>query len=146
MQKSSWSGSVIKFYHEELFAGGGTPGQVNRQLIYHTIASTGNAQDFGNLTTGKRKCCWCDESPTRGVFAGGYNSKFQLVNTNTIEYITIASTGNAEDFGDLTLEHRGDMGGCIKFYSWLFAGGGELQLSAINTIDYITIATTGNAT
>ena len=32
---------------------------------------------------------------TRGVFAGGYP------NLNTIDYINVASTGNATDFGDL---------------------------------------------
>jgi len=33
----------------------------------------------------------------RGVFAGGYQPGF----TNTMQYITISSTGNALDFGDL---------------------------------------------
>lgn len=37
---------------------------------------------------------------TRGVFAGGYD--YPAANTlNTLQYITIASTGNATDFGDL---------------------------------------------
>ena len=34
---------------------------------------------------------------TRGVFAGGFNS------TSTIDYVTIASPGNATDFGDLSV-------------------------------------------
>ena len=38
-------------------------------------------------------------SQTRGLFAGGYGNPVSL---NTIEFITIASTGNAQDFGDLT--------------------------------------------
>ena len=36
-----------------------------------------------------------DSNETRGIFAGGKPS-----GTNTIEYITIAATGNAIDFGD----------------------------------------------
>ena len=42
-------------------------------------------------------------SSTRGVVGGGAiyaNSAYTLY--NTIEYVTIASTGNAQDFGDLT--------------------------------------------
>ncbi len=35
-------------------------------------------------------------SATRGVHAGGYPA------VNTIQYITVASTGNAADFGDST--------------------------------------------
>ena len=37
---------------------------------------------------------------TRGVFGGGYISPADA-NTNVMEFITIASTGNAADFGDL---------------------------------------------
>ena len=37
----------------------------------------------------------------RGVFGGGIDSS--LNRTNRIDYITIATLGNATDFGDLTL-------------------------------------------
>ena len=37
-------------------------------------------------------------SPTRGVFVGGGNPP---TNINTIDFIEIATTGNALDFGDL---------------------------------------------
>ena len=50
-----------------------------------------------------------------------------LVNTNIMEFITIASTGNAQDFGDLTdgktwicilsSQTRGiNAGGCLRFH------------------------------
>jgi hypothetical protein len=38
---------------------------------------------------------------TRGVLAGGQGNK------DVIDYITIGSTGNASDFGDLTLGRHG---------------------------------------
>ena len=42
-------------------------------------------------------------SPTRGLFGGGYGND----NSNVIDYVTIATTGNATDFGDLTVgRHR----------------------------------------
>ena len=39
-------------------------------------------------------------SPTRGVFMGGTYTPSPYY-TNTIEYVTIAQTGNSVDFGDL---------------------------------------------
>ena len=38
-------------------------------------------------------------SSIRGLFAGGSTPS----NINTIEFVTIATTGNATDFGDLTV-------------------------------------------
>ena len=74
--------------------GGGTSG--NRNIIdYITIATTGDATDFGDLITDRRSH-GSASSPTRGVVAGAYP------NTNSIEYITILTTGNSLDFGDLT--------------------------------------------
>ena len=44
---------------------------------------------------------WCGttSSKTRGIIAGGLNPTYQ----NLIEFITITSAGNAQDFGDLTM-------------------------------------------
>ena len=39
------------------------------------------------------------DSVTRGVFAGGYGGSYSLV----MDYITIATTGNATNFGNLTV-------------------------------------------
>jgi hypothetical protein len=39
-------------------------------------------------------------SSTRGVFGGGEDNSNKL---NVIDYVTIASTGNATDFGDLAM-------------------------------------------
>ena len=68
----------------------------SEDIEYITIASTGNATDFGDLTVARN---WIagNSSPTRGLFAGGRSP----TNYNTIDYVTIASTGDASDFGDL---------------------------------------------
>ena len=42
-----------------------------------------------------------DAVSARGVFAGGYGSPY-LTRVNNIDYITISSTGNSSDFGDLS--------------------------------------------
>jgi hypothetical protein len=51
------------------------------------------------MTTANFGLAACSSS-TRGVFGGGRGAGFPS-QTNVMEYITIASTGNATDFGDL---------------------------------------------
>jgi hypothetical protein len=121
-----------------VFGGGaGTPTFVNT-IDYITIATTGNASDFGDLSQARFGPNGYSSS-TRGVFAGG-DTPTQL---NTIDYITIATTGNATDFGDLTVT-RVYGGSCSSSTRGVFGGG--TTPTFVNTIDYITIATTGNAT
>ena len=79
-------------------------------------------------------------SPTRGLFAGGYTAS---VPVNVIDYVTIDTTGNATDFGDLTSTNFG-VGGCSSSTRGVFGGGSTG--SAINRIEYVTISTVGNAT
>ena len=43
-------------------------------------------------------------SNTRAVICGGENDSPAII--NTMEYITIASTGNTTDFGDLTANRQ----------------------------------------
>ena len=38
-------------------------------------------------------------SSVRGIFLGGINNPTNL-GTNVIDYVTISTTGNAQDFGD----------------------------------------------
>ena len=71
--------------------------------------TTGNATDFGDLSANISQGMGAVSNLTRGVFTGGYNTSWQLV--NTMEYITIASTGNSTDFGDL-LHARHSPYGC----------------------------------
>ena len=47
-----------------------------------------------------------DNGATRGVFGGGYSGGV----SNVIDYITIATPGNAIDFGDLTVARYGPAG------------------------------------
>ena len=61
------------------------------------IASAGDAADFGDLTQGGGRGAGCSNS-VRGISAGGgYPSP---VLRNEIDYVTIASEGNAIHFGD----------------------------------------------
>ena len=120
--------------------GGVTPG--NRDTIdYITVATTGNATDFGNLTSTTTGTSGVADA-TYGVFALGNTGSY----VNTIEYVTIDTTGNSADFGDATVA-KGSRAACSDTTRGIFAGGDSGAASTyVNVIDYITIATTGNAT
>ena len=62
-----------------------------------------------------------------------------------MEYITIETTGDAQDFGDLTVARGNGFGGCGSATRGLFAGGIGSPGSATfyNVIDFITISTLG---
>jgi len=127
-----------------LFGGGGdTNLSPRRNITYVTIASTGNSTTFGNLIatpgtgTGRRYLC-AFSSSTRAVFSGGWSNAA----VNVMDYVTIASTGDATDFGDLTVA-RDYVAGASSATRGV-TGGGTTSLS--NVIDYVTIASAGNAT
>jgi hypothetical protein len=130
-----------------VFGGGNISPSISGTLDYITIATTGNAISFGSLSQARRQLAACSSS-TRGVFGGGVaqvpspSSPFTTTATqNTIDYITIATTGNAIDFGDLT-GARHSLAACSSSTRGVFGGG----YSTTNVIDSITIASTGNAT
>ena len=76
---------------------GGGNSSARNQLEF-IIASTGAAADFGNLVTGAHSA-GTGASPTRGIFAGCATHPSN--SGNAIEFVTIATLGNAQDFGDL---------------------------------------------
>ena len=94
------------------------------------------------MTLGRRGLSGCG-SPTRGVFAAGYQQPDTSTKTNVIDFVTIASAGNAQDFGDLTSQRWGTAA-CSDSTRGVFSGGATPGV--LNTIDFITIATTGDAT
>ena len=79
-------------------------------------------------------------SSTRGIYAGGGETD---ANSNTISFITIATKGNAENFGDLT-QAVGNCSGTSSQVRFVRAGGRTPSLTDV--IDFVTIATTGDAT
>ena len=74
-------------------------GRTENTITYLTIASTGDSQDFGDLTQARGALGSCS-TPTRAVWMGGYLASPYPAQV-TIDYVTIATTGNAADFGDL---------------------------------------------
>ena len=106
------------------FAAGGAS---TNNIEFITIATLGNAQDFGDLTTGKQTA-GCSNS-TRGLFIGSGPTL-----TNVIEYLTIATTGNAVNFGSLT-GVRGNGSACASATRGVYAGG--TTPTYVNIIEYV---------
>lgn len=140
---SAASGSVTpEALQRGLFAGGDWSGYSN-VISYIAINTTGNSQDFGDLTAGKRGNAGCG-STTRGVFAGGFAFVSGSTYFNVIEYTTFTSLGNAIDFGDLTVACE-TLGAANSATRGVFCGG-NTGAGFVTNISYVTIATAGNAT
>jgi hypothetical protein len=121
-----------------VFSMGNSPDNV---IDYVTIASTGNAVDFGDLTEARMRG-GATGNGTYVVFVGGCLSGANNNPKNTMDYITVQTTGNATDYGDLTSTAANLS--CTGNGSRGVRCGGE-NTSAQNIIDSFTIATTANA-
>jgi len=117
-----------------------SPALYSNIIDFVTIATTGDASDFGDITVA-RVNGGAVNSPTRGVMCSGQNPSAR---DNTIDFVTIATTGNAQDFGDVTVARRGAASASSNTRG--VVAGGIDQPAAKNTIDFITIASAGNAT
>jgi hypothetical protein len=125
-----------------VWGGGNLPAQTDA-IDYVTISTTANANDFGNLTVGRGAVSSTSNGTgDRGIFAGAEIAAGGGTHRNIIDYITISSTGNATDFGDLTAtgrEYTAAVSNATNNRGCFGGGNGGV------TIDYITITSTGNA-
>ncbi len=112
--------------------------RAERAMEFFTLASSGNATDFGETDVKRRMIMNGSSNGTRGIFGGGATS----VNLKTISYVNITSAGNAEYFGDLT-EVKQRAGGACNGTRAVFYNTASPSMS--NTIDYINFTTSGNA-
>lgn len=124
-----------------LFSGNGNDGYGNG-IYYITIATTGTAADFGDLTVARYDTVGMSNA-VRSVTAGGYDFADR---SNVIDYVTIASTGNSTDFGDATVGFYNGPAGFASSTRGVFGLGIAAGSSRVNTIEYITISSTGNST
>ena len=113
-------------------------GTLYKSIDYVTVATTGNAANFGDVVN-------ADRNQAVGVASDGSTGLFFSGNTykNNIDYITITTTGNATNFGTLTANRDGPAAASDNTYG-LCASGNTSGSSNIS-IDYVTIQTTSNA-
>ena len=107
------------------------PDKTNARGIWKISNITKNIKTEGTWPQGS----------TRGIFGGGAVSPAYV---NTVDYVTLETTGDATDFGDLS-QGRNQLSGRGSFTRAVF-GGGYFAPAATNIIDYVQIPTTGNAT
>ena len=113
-----------------------------------TIASKGNAIDFGNQSkTGGYQAAAANS--VRGLWAGGYSSsprQSPAGHSTSIEAITMASQGTTQYFGDLAsaTSQYGD-GSSTSTRAVFSIGKVNSGSNFVNTIEYVTIASSGNA-
>lgn len=130
-----------------IFAGGRDSTEF-KSIDYVTISTPANATDFGDMLDYNRSLVACSNNTSdRGIIWGGYRGARSPDRWNVIQYITISSTGNATNFGDMIVglwsnggalsNGTGDRGVHL---------GGNNQTAVQNIIQYITISAASNAT
>ena len=134
-----------------IVAGGQNPGYVNN-IDHITMSTMGNQVDRGGDLTVARRSLGAASNSTRGIFFGGQNANpnSNAGLTNTIDFITIASSGDATDFGDLTFGTNNGaincMHGMASATRVVMPGGTAFPFGTdVNNIVYVEIATTGDS-
>ena len=77
----------------------GGDNSVTNVINFITIATQGNAIDFGDLLSGTFEFS-ATASQLRGIWGGGLSPN-DTTKIDTIQYVEILTTGNAVDFGNL---------------------------------------------
>ena len=128
------------------FAGGEGTDQSpanNKKITIKGFANNSESLNFGELSTLSQRGSAVGNA-TRGCFIIGSTIPAMV---NTIEYITLTTSGESSDFGDATSNtgslNNNSASNTIRgvYHIGRSTPGG----SVLNTLDYITIATTGNA-
>jgi len=131
-----------------VFAGGTTsssPYPPLNVMDFITTSSKGNATTFGVLTAAVQFAVGGCSNSVRGLYHLGTSTWSPVWNSlNQVDSITLASTGNATNFGELT-DPRHYTGGVSNSVRGVFGGGftgpGPTRF---NTIDFVLIASQGN--
>ena len=122
-----------------------TPANTQTPLMeFITIATTGRTNNFGELPRFGRELMAGFASPTRGIIAGGARGAITTQVESDIQFVTLATGGNSQRFGELSrLRYR--LPGASNSTRGLTFGGRYPGQTGVNEIDYMTIATEGNA-
>ena len=143
LSETRFRGSGLASSTRGIFGAGRNPSSVNT-VDYVEIMTLGNAIDFGDLLDASR-VPGSVSSPTRGLFNGGHSG------VTRISAITIASTGNASDFGDDLFQGGYTHGGGSTGVRGVWAGGYSTNSGSpypvnkhARSIRGVTIASDGN--
>ena len=129
---------------------GASPSNID-EIEMTTIQTKGSCVIFGELDgqgtaatalIGSLNCWGGAASQTRGIIFSGMSSP--NASRNIIEYLTLSTFGNSQDFGDMLTS--GGSGGSTATGNQIRAVVKTTSANDGNVLEQVTIATTGNAT
>lgn len=168
-QQSALSNGTTMVVGGGMFMAHSSAGYSNMYVTYNIIdhfvvANFGSASDFGNLLSYTTQLAGAGTgSGDRGLFMGGLdrssysgNSYPSSTYSSVIQYITVSTPGNAQDFGDLRGEFAGSQAsgdaythGCCNGTNAQFVGGYTYRTGSgtnLSEIQNVVMDTLGNAT
>ena len=113
-------------------------------IFYVTIATTGNAADFANMTEG-RMTLSAGSGEGRGIQPAGQNTNGNTA-TKAIDYWAFATLADAADFGDMQDMERSLMTASNGVRAVMSGGYPDMNSGKHNVMEYLVIQTTGNST
>ena len=117
-----------------------SPSITHEDVCFFTMASQQDASDFGDILSAGSYGGGGMASPTRGIIVIGYTGS----QVNNIEYCTIATTGNFQDFGDVSsVAHAQRSATAASSTRGVLMGGGNPSYQ--KTCSHITLASGGNS-
>ena len=116
---------------------GGEGSNPRNTIQFVNVDSTGNAIDFGDMNDERTEGMAC-ASRVRAFAVGGFLGSQPTNYTNTLDMVTIASTGNATNFADSKYQ-KGQGAACASATRAL-SGGGVYAGVVQNTIGFFTMA------
>ena len=144
MSDDAYSRGALSSPTRAVWFGGSDSFPTITNMEFVIIASKGNGVIFGDMTVARSNCAGGGFSNgVRGVIAGGYGKSPVYPLTENIDAITIASGGNAIDFGKLSATTR-DYNGAQNIVRGLIAGGSNPSTYQ-NVISAISLTTSGSS-
>ena len=129
---------------------GTSPNFSVKSIEYTIISSSGGSNDFGDLIGGQAKDGAGVTSEIRGFICGATQQSAYGNYNNTIEFVTIATTGDSNEFADLASAGKQLNAGCESSTRGIVLGGYRgttpSDTDATNNIQFFNFASTGNTT
>ena len=116
---------------------GGEGSNPRNTIQFFNLDTTGNAIDFGDMNDERTEGMAC-ASRVRAFAVGGFLGGQPTNYTNTIDMVTIASTGNATNFSDSAYQ-KGQGASCASATRGVTGAGVNAGVT-LNTIDFFTMS------
>jgi len=136
--RSAYQQASVSSSTRGITMGGANPSGSLSSMQYVTISSHGGGYDFGDLKQVTTHAAAASNN-ARGIIGGGYTPSY----INTIDFVTIATTGNSNSFGSLSENKWFAGNGRASATRMLFIAGATPDSQ--NDIEFVEIATLGNS-